>query len=1752
LLSKSDARTRVPESRYNVDGHYSEKWKPGNVKSEYGYFLDESMDVFALDTTFFNMSKAELERADPQQRQLLEVVRECFESAGETDYRGKDVACYVGSFGEEWCDSFAKEEQNYGIYRISGWGDFVLSNRISYEFDLKGPSMTIRTGCSSGLIGLHEACISIEQGICNAAIVGGVNLLLGPGLTATMSEQGVLSPDGSCKTFDIDADGYARGEAINAVYVKRLSDAIRDGNPIRAVIRSTFSNCDGKTPGIMLPSSESHESMIREAYAAAMITDYGQTGFIECHGTGTATGDPIEAKAIANVFGDEGGVYITSVKPNIGHSEGASGITSLIKAVLALEKSTIPPNIKFDTPNPKIPFDTKNLRVPTDSIPWPTNRCERAGVNSFGIGGANVHVILESARCYMGNTPPALPVNHKHHLLVHSANSSESLRLQVTDIQKYADEQSSSLEDHAYTLGSRREHLPHRAFSVNGKNTKPNTSPFSKVSSSAPDLVMLFTGQGAQWPRMGYELFQRNSVFKKSIFAMNKTLHSLPEPPSWSISDELAKAAETSNIHIASFSQPLCTAIQIALCDALADIGIRPSAVVGHSSGELAAAYAAGTIGADEAIIFAYYRGVMSGRVTRLGGMAAVGMGWEEVKRYLVPGVGIACENSPLNVTISGDLDRVEETLSRIRTAQPDVFARLLKVDKAYHSHHMKEVGCEYRNSIANYVSDRKVGSSALFFSSVTGDRLVGTTCREAQYWQSNLESPVRFRTAVANLVKYHSEVGLGGNKTRNLLFLDVGPHSALAGPLRQILSEASVTSPYISCFTRNVDSEETFLTGVGQLYLQNIAIDFDALTNPDGVAKVLPDLPTYPWQHDISLRYESRVTKEWRLRKFVKHELLGLRVLESTDNEPSWRNVLHLGHVPWVRDHNIQGDVILPCAGYMAMAGEAIRQLTLSKPVQSPVFTGYSLTNVVISTALVLSESHSTEIVTSLKKHRLTDTLDSSSFEFSISSFNGSAWVKHCGGLVCPLNEKTPLNDPPTPLPRSVNPSKWYETLRKFGANYGPQFQGITHISSATTNCTAAGRTTKTIPDDDDSIYSLHPTTIDFFLQLFSVSAAKGINRHVDKMRVPTFIERADVYDSSATIDINVSTTATPKGEICGGGQGVTSNGIVALRMKGVQLTPLEGQQVEESYDLHAAARLEWKPDVDFVDQTTLICGTIERKVYMDRLQRFTRLCIAEALRRLSPVKTNIPHLEKFYSWLVRYHNANPESSLDCMTELTKVSADLSNTLSSVVVVAMMKVLDALEDIFAGKVDPIAVLLADETLTELYNRIEQCYSTALIKTLGHSQPNLRVLEIGAGTGGTTNTTLRELVRQDGQLTYSEYTFTDISPGFFSAAKERFKEWPNVEYRVLDISKDPVDQGFQAESYDVIIATNVLHATSNLHQTLGNVRKLLHPDGRLILQELCPEEKSINFIMGVLPGWWVGAEDGREDEPYISPRQWQLEAKKAGFDEFDAVVLDEEDPFQLNAYMVARPTKISVGTRGVTILQHDSSKEIAKTIQKRLIMAGLDVDIAELGHKICEGREVLALLDLDAPFFESISNEKYEAFKSLVSNIGKSGVFWLTRMSQINCQDPRYSQVLGVARVLRSELSVDFATCEVDNIDSSLELIVGVFEKFRCRNHEKNRWPEYEYVISKGVVNIGRFYPHSIKETLVSHNCVASGDSLAALSVERYGRLNTLQWTARARTELKEGEIEVETRAVGLNFRVRETIFARKHHANSD
>ncbi|KAF4981694.1 hypothetical protein FZEAL_2581 [Fusarium zealandicum] len=1715
LVAKGDARTRVPESRYNVDAYYSPHVKPGSVKSEYGYFLDESVNLGSFDGSFFNLGRTEAERADPHQRQMLEVVRECVDDAGETSLRGGLIGCYMGSFGEDWIEMWAKEPQQWGMHRVGGYGDFLLSNRISYEMDLHGPSMTVRTGCSAALVCLHEACVAIQRGDCTSAIVGGANLILAPNMTTAMTEQGVLSPDGSCKSFSADADGYGRGEAISAIYIKPLSEALKDNNPIRAVIRQTATNHDGKTPGLTHPNTLSHESMMRKAYKDAGLP-VRDTAFVECHGTGTPVGDPIETNAVARVFGDEG-VYIGSVKPNLGHSEGASGLTSLLKVVMALQHRTIPPNIKFNIPNPNIPFESRKLTVPVEPIPWPEDRLERVSVNSFGIGGANAHVIIDSARSFNVDTRPK-SVTRAPQLLVYSANSAESLTRMTEGYQEFIGNHPESLGDLAYTLANRRQHLSHRAFVVASKDRAGLVSPTSKVA-QAPGVVMVFTGQGAQWPQMAKELLQSNDTFRGTIQSLDKHLQSVPNGPDWRLEEELLKPSRTSRVETAQLSQPACTAIQLAMIDCLAAIGIKPTAVVGHSSGEIAAAYAAGSLTAHEAITAAWLRGAVTLQQKRKGAMAAIGLGWDDVEPYLVPGVVRACENSPKSITLSGDADKLEEVVADIHQAYPDVLARMLKVDKAYHSYHMAEVGGEYNSLMKTHKIVGRSPVNCLFFSSVSGRLLDAKASLGPKYWQTNLESPVMFSTAVTGILNH--PIG------KDIFFLEIGPHSALSGPLRQIAAEKSINVPYAAAMIRKQNCVESMLTAIGKLFTHNVPVDLNALM-PEG--SCLPDLPRYPWNHADSYWYESRISKEWRHRGHPYHDLLGFRVAESTDMEPTWRNLLHLDNVPWIRDHIIGENAVFPFAGYVAMVGEAVRHTT-------GVQEAFALRHVLVNSALLLTEGAPVEVMTTFRPYRLTDALDSSWWEFTVASHNGHAWTKHCTGQVKAVLEGPVEGTALKALPRSLGTRKCYDTMAKSGLCYGRQFQRLEDITSGTLEQIAAAKVLNNKTGDEEN-YHLHPVIIDACLQLLSVAATKGFTTK-PVMSVPTTIEKLVIYRTAGDVNLDVTATMSKFGAINGEGRGI-ADGQTVLKMGGVRLAALDDGSSDQGRTDQATTRYEWGPHLDFMDPTTLIKPDPDRALYTPALEELTRLCLVLSGRQLAGVETTVPHMRKYGDWIQGQLDSSDVSFYvdvsdeDLRERITDISQELSATPAADVAAAMNKICSDITGIFDGQIDGI---LAGDTISKVFSFRDYLERSPFLRQLAHTKPSLKVLEIGAGTGAPSVGAWTDLSFPDGRIFYSEYTITDLSSSLLLNNKERTKGLTNVHHAVLNPNQDPVEQGFAEGQYDLVIATNAIHTTKSVAESLKNIRNLLRPNGRLLLQELSPSSKWPNYIFGILSWWWSGAADGRVEEPYMTTQQWEAELHAAGFGE-TVIVPGSGTPVQENSIIIAKPLETEVASeRAVTLLAFPGDGS-AEALSEILTARGLSVQQCGPDELPPAGQDVIVFLDKDEPFFEDINANQFENFKQLVQGVGDASLFWVTRPSQMKCLSPAYAQVVGAARTIRSEMAVNFATCEVDAVDAvdaSLEQIADVFTKFQARENERCEWlhPDYEYAIHDGVVHIGRYYPFSLSQELLT----ADPSEPIVLDTKKPGLLNALTWSRRVAKPLGGDDVEVNVHAGGLNFR---------------
>ncbi|KAK0639938.1 hypothetical protein B0T16DRAFT_338800 [Cercophora newfieldiana] len=1180
LMQGKIADNRPPASRFNLDGHYDGSGRPGTMPTPGGMFLHD-VDLARFDASFFNISHAEAMSMDPQQRLLLETVYECTENCGLPleALRGAKIGCLVGANSAEYEASFTRDQEDVIPGTSTGLSRSILSNRINHFLDVTGPSITLDTACSSTLVAVDMACSYLESHQADGMFVCGTMLYQDPGSILDVGPMGgAFSTSGRCHTFDAKADGYVRAEGINVVFLKRLSDAIRDGDPIRSVVRGTATNSDGHTPGITYPNWKAHSKAIQAAYQRAGISDLNETGYLECHGTGTLAGDPLEVAGASAVFAPtrpaENPLIIGSIKSNIGHSEPAAGLSGMIKAALALESGIIPGNPTFTSPNPRIDFEKSRVRATRTRIRWPKSyRTRRASVNSFGFGGSNAHAVLEAidtfsapgierytkstVSSWVSNHPSGVGLvnldddeedteTHRPYLLLFSANDRTTIKKIVDAISAHLinPRVRCDLRDVAYTLSERRTQHFHRAFLTTRSVDSIITSSESSATkrSLPPRIGFIFTGQGAQWSQMGKGLLSTFPLAMQTVKQLDAELQQLNPPPSWSLVAALTEKLDGQVLRLPELSQPLVTALQIAYLAVLRDWGIESQRVVGHSSGEIAAAVAAGQLAPSEAIRIAYFRGLAAKLTPPSGklGMLAVGVSAEDVAPYLStePLVHIACFNSTGSLTLSGPQDALERVQQRLQ--KDSRFARLLQVNLAYHSTHMEPIAETYGRLLheqCKIQQDEIARTDVAMFSSVSGQALQFAKMlplRSHGYWIRNMLQPVRFSNALAEMVS-----GSQGSE----FLIEIGPSNALAGPVSQVLagihSGGNAKAQYVSTAKRGPESLEAFLGVAGALWASGGRVNMtkvngydDAPTKPSFVV----DLPNYRWNHSTRYWHESLANRDWRFRQFTTHDLLGSKIMGTSWQSPSWTRSLKLDSLPWLREHEVSGQVIFPGTGYISLAVEAIYQqsvMTNEISKNSDTTYSYHLRDVKFMRGLALTDDPlaSTKIMVSMNP--VTNSLGQW-YEFRITARTPDFdnWTPHCTGLVRIQqhsgSERVPPGghlQPPTSedlkLPDDGFPgSILYGDLEAIGYHYGPSFQRIVEYEWVWGRRSARALLSMDPATSSykQSSYPVHPVCLDSFLQIcgFPIRQAQ-CGAQKDTIMIPAGIESLVIAGSRA-----------------------------------------------------------------------------------------------------------------------------------------------------------------------------------------------------------------------------------------------------------------------------------------------------------------------------------------------------------------------------------------------------------------------------------------------------------------------------------------------------------------------------------------------------------------------------------------------------------------------------------------------------------
>lgn len=845
LTEGRDAVGEIPPDRIDVEHYFDPRpATPGRMMTRRGGFLD---GIYDFDAAFFGISPREAERLDPQQRLLLETAWEAIEDAGldATTLDGSRTAVFIGQWTSDFEGRLFADPEGVDFQMTTGSGRYAASGRLSYFLGLRGPSLTIDAACSASLAAVHLAARSIQSGEATLALAGGVNLILQPHITVAYSQSRMMAPDGRCKFGDASGDGYVRSEGVGVVLLKPLDQALADADQIYAVIRGSAINNDGRSSGSLgRPSQLGQEELLRTAYADAGVSP-ARVGYVEAHGTGTWVGDPVELGAISTVFGAARPagppLIVGSVKTNIGHTEGAAGVAGLIKAALAVQSGRIPPSLHLKTPSPRIDWD--QVSIPTSETDWPAIAGPRlAGVSGYGIGGSNAHVVLEEPPAMA--TEPAMPLRAAV-LLPLSAKSPDALRaLAARYASALTNDTQVSLAAVAWSAAVRRTPLDHRAAFVAADHAAmvvalrdyASGAPAAAegtTGSVAPAVAFVFPGQGAQWVGMARQLMAEEPAFR----AMVERCDAAARPHiDWSIVDQLEASPQSRGFLLDRIDviQPVLVAISIACAERLRAAGVIPAAVVGHSMGEVAAAYIAGVIDLDAAMKIICRRSALMRGAAGKGAMALVDLGLAEAAARLTgreDRVCVAVSNSPRSSVISGEPAAVQSVLDEL-TAE-GVFCRLVKVDVASHSPQMVPLAGTLVADLDGLTSRSGV---LPIYSTVLGRSADGAEF-DAAYWGANLSRPVRFAETIGQLMSDGVSV-----------FVECGPHPVLLPAIQQS-AQASGAADVVTISTGDRDQPEyaAMLKAIGGLWSLGVGINWRAVSAPARAVR----LPLYPWQRD-------------------------------------------------------------------------------------------------------------------------------------------------------------------------------------------------------------------------------------------------------------------------------------------------------------------------------------------------------------------------------------------------------------------------------------------------------------------------------------------------------------------------------------------------------------------------------------------------------------------------------------------------------------------------------------------------------------------------------------------------------------------------------------------------------------------------------------------------------------------------------------------------------------------------------------
>ncbi|RVU83382.1 SDR family NAD(P)-dependent oxidoreductase [Leucothrix sargassi] len=1785
LSQGQDVVSEIDEKRWGTDFYSHEnKKEPGKSYTFAAGVLD---DIDQFDASFFGISPREAEQMDPQQRLLLELAWEAIEDSCTTieKLNGSDCAVYMGIASNDYAHRRTDDLASLDAYTMTGNTASVASNRISYNFNLQGPSVSVDTACSSSLVAVHQACKSIWAGEASSALCGGINMLLHPFPFVGFSKASMLSPDGRCKAFDNSGNGYVRAEGAGVLLLKPLAQAEADGDHIHAVIVNSGVNCDGSTSGITVPGMETQSALLDKVYNDANIKAE-DLSYLEAHGTGTAVGDPLEANSLGKSLGKQRSsdqpLLIGSAKTNLGHLETASGMAGLLKAVLTVKNKAIPASLHFDTPNENIDFSGLNLEVVTELTPLETREQPHlVGVNSFGFGGANAHVLIEEYKPANKVVPTNAPEETPP--LVISARSNEALKAVAKQLSAHLQNSTDIYYATAYSAFHKKTRHAHAA-AIYGSDTTDIIAQLEEYSDSGSakqvvvqsytpnaKLAFVFTGNGCQWQGMGQALYANCTEFKASFDEISDLLESLSTE--YSLTDELHREPEDSRLALTEIAQPLLFAIQVALVKYLANKGTKPEAVIGHSVGEVAAAWASGALTLEQATQVIHHRSQAQGLTKGAGRMAAVGLGREALsvlleKLALLESVTIAGDNSPNNTTAAGDLEDLL-TLEASCNEQ-GTFFRILDLDYAFHSPAMDSIEDQVLSSLAALTPSN---TNLPFISTVTGKALDSDQL-DANYWWNNIRQPVQFNQGVQSL----SELGID-------TFLEIGPHAILRSYVNDYLSTAGLTGTLLHTLKRKHDNEDHLYQNTLKTLLSGVSIDSSCLfTQETATIK----LPTYPWQRQ---RYWYPLTSEGYdlVNRKREHPLLGYRL---KDSDIIWENNIDTTELPYLKDHAVDGAVVLPAAAFieMALAASALWGKTET----------HHLEMVEIPTPILLEDNQA-------KKVRFH--LDISDGTFRITSrdrMSKDEWVENARGRLLQGSFRKPklaaFNDELLIDENRVTGAQHYEMAESVGLSYGPNFQAVTSVH-ATQQWALAELALPEALHEDLASYHLHPSLLDSGFQVLVDICRSTILGGAYDALIPIQVGHLHLLQpqAGAVKQVLVEVTGrSPRSLVANFSlldeQGIAICVLEKCRFRQMQFKSVQPKKINQyHWKTQLLPHLNYQVAFPSIDTSTI---TTAAETYLSS-------------GRLSEIRDQ--HFNEYMLLLDMMAASYAFEAIQLITgDSTSFKLDeVRSTLNEAQVPLFNQLCTLLQENDLLTVDgEVATLNTDEEVPDaagIWQYIYQASPSYLpdLLTLSQCGENLAPLLKGDVDSDdllspTKSNLLEQLVEGSPSYTpfnqallaatdtlitqcdsnqlvrillltdYPEQLTSDLisvlgdqayeliiasqDDGKLGVINRSFENNDSLETMTLDINN--IDLALEPCSVDIIIAPHILHQLNNRNQGLKRLSDLLKANGQLLILERAAD-RFTDLTFGTSPDWWSDQQSRLMDAD-----SWLSQLESQGFTN-TAKLQDEYSDAHQGVYLLSATNaqqSVEALTADTTFQQHwlviNPASNSADT--PLYVPASVDINLSHLTHGDKFGRLSTSQLtcDLESPeackqlfagqAFDKViylatdqaelstpihrlkpllgSLESLESIPQLV--IVTRGAATASDVRTEAYFDPKASTLWGFARVISNEYP-DLSSRLIDIGEHPLEL-----ESLNLAQEILHNDGNDEVILSTNGRHLIRMEQYGAGQDQVTETYTP-----ATLDFQTPGSLKNLYWREQAPCELGEDEIEIRPIASGLNFR---------------